>query len=37
MEYKPFNKWNHGAAHIKTDREGNYEIYNFQIIDGRIF
>lgn len=35
--YDPFvNKHAHGFAHIKTDREGNYNVRNFRILNGKI-
>lgn len=36
-DYMPFNKWNHGAAHIIVNKDGSYEVNNFRIIDGKIF
>jgi len=36
-DYLPFNKWNHGAAHIKVDKEGSYDVHNFRIIGGKIY
>lgn len=35
-EYNPFNKYNHGFAHVKTDKAGNFEVKNIRIIDYKI-
>jgi predicted phosphodiesterase len=35
-EYFPINKWNHGFAHITTDKDGSFEVDNLRIIDGKI-
>ena len=35
-EYAPYNNYNHGFAHIKTDKEGNYELKNIRIINYKI-
>jgi predicted phosphodiesterase len=35
-EYMPFNNWNHGFAHVKTDKNGDYEVKNIRIIDYKI-
>lgn len=35
-EYRPYNKWNHGAAMITLEKDGTYEVDNFKIIGGRI-
>ena len=35
-EYLPNNKWNHGFAHIKVQKSGNYSVTNIRIIDGKI-
>lgn len=37
-EYSPLvSNYQHGFAHITIDRNGNYHVRNFQIIDGQIF
>ena len=33
---KPYNKWNHGFAHIKIDKDKNFTVANHVIIDGKI-
>jgi predicted phosphodiesterase len=35
-DYYPFNKWNHGFAHITTDNNGNYKVKNIRIIENAI-
>lgn len=35
-EYNPFNKYNHGFAHVKTDKNRDYEVKNIRIIDYKI-
>lgn len=35
-EYNPFNKYNHGFAHVKIDKDGSYEVKNIRIIDYKI-
>ena len=35
-DYYPFNKWNHGFAHIKFEENGNYRMKNIRIINGEI-
>jgi len=35
-EYAPFNNYNHGFAHIKVSKDGNYELKNIRIIDYKI-
>lgn len=35
-EYNPFNKYNHGFAHVKTDKNGDYTVKNIRIIDYKI-
>lgn len=35
-EYMPFNQWNHGFAHIILDKDGNFEVHNKQIINGKV-
>lgn len=35
-EYNPFNKYNHGFAHVKTDKNGDYVVKNIRIIDYKI-
>ena len=35
-EYNPFNKYNHGFAHVKVDKDGSYEVKNIRIIDYKI-
>lgn len=34
--YNPYNNYNHGFAHIKVSKNGNYKIYNKKIIDYKI-
>jgi predicted phosphodiesterase len=36
-DYLPFNKWNHGAAHVKVDKDGSYDVHNFRIINGKLY
>lgn len=35
-EYNPFNKYNHGFAHVTTYKDGNYQVKNIRIIDYKI-
>lgn len=37
-EYAPFadTKWNHGAAFLEKDSQGNFHVDNFRIIDGKV-
>jgi len=35
-EYNPFNKYNHGFAHVKFDKNGDYHVKNMRIIDYKI-
>jgi len=35
-EYAPFNNYNHGFAHVKVDKSGDYEMKNIRIINGKI-
>jgi predicted phosphodiesterase len=35
-EYYPFNKWNHGFAHIRVHKDGTYNMDNLRIINGKI-
>ena len=35
-EYAPYNNYNHGFAHIKVDKNGNYELKNIRIINYKI-
>jgi predicted phosphodiesterase len=35
-EYNPFNKYNHGFAHVRFDKNGDYEVKNLRIIDYKI-
>ena len=32
----PFNDWNHGASHVKVDKDGMFHVNNFRILDGKI-
>ena len=35
-EYMPYNKWNHGFAWIETEPNGDFEVKNLRIIDGKV-
>lgn len=35
-DYQPYNNYNHGFAHVKVDKDGNYELKNIRIIDYKI-
>lgn len=35
-EYAPYNNYNHGFAHVKVGKDGNYELKNIRIIDYKI-
>lgn len=35
-DYMPFNKWNHGFAHIKVKPSGHFNVNNMRIINGKI-
>lgn len=36
-DYAIVNKWSHGFAIVETIRDGNFEVDNKQIIDGKVF
>ncbi len=36
-DYAPINKWNHGFAIIDTEANGQFEVNNLKIIEGRVF
>ena len=35
-DYAPYNNYNHGFAHVQTDKDGNYHLKNMRIIDYKI-
>jgi len=35
-EYAPYNNYNHGFAHVKIGKDGNYELKNLRIINYKI-
>ena len=35
-EYAPYNNYNHGFAHVKVSKDGNYELKNLRIINYKI-
>lgn len=35
-EYMPYNKWNHGFAWIETFNNGDFEVKNLRIIEGKV-
>ena len=35
-DYAPYNKYNHGFAHIKVFEDETFEVQNFTIINGRV-
>ena len=35
-DYMSFNEWNLGFAHITVENNGNYQVRNYQIINGKI-
>jgi len=35
-EYAPYNNYNHGFAHVKVGKDGNYELKNIRIINYKI-
>ena len=35
-EYMPYNKWNHGFAWIETHQNGDFEVKNLRIIEGKV-
>ena len=35
-EYAPYNNYNHGFAHVKVSKDGNYELKNMRIINYKI-
>lgn len=35
-EYMPYNKWNHGFAHLIVNKDGTYKMNNIRIIDYKI-
>jgi len=38
-DYRPFafTKWNHGAAIVELNKEGNFSVDNFRIIEGKVY
>jgi predicted phosphodiesterase len=36
QEYSPMNKWNHGFALVEWDSEGDFEVQNKKIINGKV-
>ena len=35
-EYRPINDWNHGFAHIRTEADGSFKIFNARIDNGKL-
>lgn len=35
-DYMPYNKWNHGFAHVRVNKDKSYEVDNIRIIDYKI-
>jgi len=35
-QWNPINKWNHGAAHIRTNPDGTFKVFNFRIFNGKV-
>ncbi len=35
-EYNPFNRYNHGFAHVTTEKNGEYKVKNIRILDYKI-
>ena len=35
-DYMPFNEWNVGFAHILVEPNGNFQVKNYMVIDGKI-
>lgn len=35
-DYMPYNKWNHGFAFVTTHPNGDFEVKNLRIIDGKV-
>ena len=35
-DYAPYNNYNHGFAHVQTDKDGNYHLKNIRIINYKI-
>ena len=35
-DYMPYNKWNHGFAHIEVQKGGGYRVFNKKIIQGEV-
>ena len=35
-EYMPYNKWNHGFAFVEVFNNGDFELKNLRIIDGKV-
>lgn len=36
-DYAIVNRWNHGFAWVETQADGNYEVFNHKIINGRVY
>jgi len=35
-EYMPYNNWNNGFAHIRVEKNGDYEVNNLRIVENKI-
>lgn len=35
-EYAPINRWNHGFAHARINKDGTFEVRNLRVINGRV-
>lgn len=35
-EYRPINNWGHGLAHIRTEADGNFRVFNARIFEGKV-
>lgn len=35
--YNPMNNWNHGFATVEKEEDGSFEVWNKQIINGKVF
>lgn len=35
-DYMPYNKWNHGFAHLRTQEDGSFKVFNARIYNGKV-
>lgn len=35
-EFRPINNWGHGLAHIRTEADGSFKVFNARIFEGKV-